>query len=183
MKTLTHKILNAEQRLLLIFSLPFLSIMTAGILQFSYGLIPFGLFGAILITIGGLLLGVVAVAVETRTKTKINRWLFLVSLLTFCSIVAFFIIARIQGAVTDKRAQQIIEAIESYHSDYTQYPKKIESITNGYFDKVPTTAYGIFRQDFKYVIIAPDEYQLYYYSYIGVEHRYDSTSKEWVVDD
>lgn len=121
-KPMTRRITRADKRLYLIFSVPFLLIMTTGLLQFSYGLVPFALFGAALIIIGGLILGLIAQVIERHKKTRINRWLLLISLLTFVSVVAFFMIARVQGAVTKQRAEQLIAALDRYYADHQRYP-------------------------------------------------------------
>ena len=157
--------------------------MTIGILEFSFGLLPVGLFAAILVIFSAAGLGIILNIIEWRTKTKISRWFFFTGTLTLISVVAFFIIGNIQGMITDYRAEQIIQGLEQYHADNRKYPVSLEVLTTEYLGSVPTTAYGVISRDFEYIYYSPNKYGLLYSSYIGVEHRYNSDVKEWQVDD
>ena len=152
-------------------------------MEFSYGLIPMGLIAAILIIFSAGGLGIVLKIIEMRTKAKVSRWFFFTGTLTFISVIAFLIIGNIQGILTDYRAEKIIQGLEQYHADNGKFPDSLEMLATEYLGSVPSTAYGVVRRDFEYVKKSMNKYGLLYYSYIGVEHRYDSEVKEWQVED
>ena len=152
-------------------------------MEFSYGLIPVGLFAAILLIFSAAGVGMVLKVIEKRTKTRIHRWFFFTGTLTFISIVAFIIIGHIQHLVTDYRAEKIVYGLEQYYADKGMFPDNLGILTSDYLERVPPTAYGVLRQDFEYTKSSPDKFELHYYSYLGVEHWYDSKIKEWRVDD
>ena len=168
---------------LLVFIALYVTIMTLVILELSFGLVPMGLFAAILVIFSAAGLGIFLNLIERRTKTKISRWFFLTGTLNLISVVAFFIIGNIQGMITNYRAEQIIQGLEKYHEDNGKYPDSLEVLTSEYLSSVPSTAYGVISRDFEYIYYSPDKYGLLYFSYIGVEHRYNSEVKEWQVDD
>ena len=74
--SLAQKATYSTGNLLLIFSGLYVTIMTMGIMESSYGLIPMGLIAAILIIISAVGLGVVLSAIKKRTKTNLYRWFF-----------------------------------------------------------------------------------------------------------
>lgn len=157
--------------------------MTMGIMEASYGLVPAGIIGAFLLMTSAIGLGVVSKLIEKRTKTNIYRWLLLVGFLTFISIIAFIIVGNVQYFITDYRAEKIIHTLEQYQTDKGEYPANLETLKEGYMERIPSTAYGVLRQDFKYTRNSTDKFGIHYYSYIGVEYWYDSETKEWRVDD
>ena len=180
---LTQKLLHLNGNSLLILFGLYVTIMTMGIMEFSYGLIPMGLVAALLIIISAAGLGIVLNVIEKRTKTKISRWFFFTGTLTFISVVAFLVIGNIQGILTDYRAEKIIQGLEQYHAGNGKYPDSLEMLTTEYLSSVPSTAYGVISREFDYIYYSPNKYGLLYYSYIGVEHKYNSEVKEWQVED
>ncbi|WP_181308994.1 hypothetical protein [Rufibacter sp. XAAS-G3-1] len=159
----------------------YITLATLGIMQFSFGLLPIGVFGAFLLVFAAIISGIVSGAIGEKTKT--SKWFYFISFLTFVSIVCFFIIANFQNIITDNRANKIITALEQYREDKGQYPQNLETLTNEQIKSIPPTAYGVLRQNSHYNFISSDKFKLYFYSYIGVEHTYDSTTKEWRADD
>ncbi len=161
----------------------YMAAMSLWLLHTSYGLIPFGMAGAFLILISAVVVGVILDLFHATKKTFESRWFYLVGLLTFLSIVCFFVFSKIQSHVTDYRAEEIISELEEYKADKGYYPPDLEALTSHNVYKVPPTAFGVLQQDFQYSLHKPAEYQLNYYSYFGVEHTYHSETGEWSVDD
>jgi len=181
--TLSQKLLYADKKLWPIYAIVFLPIMILGILEFSYSLAPLGLAWAFKILFGSLVLGVLARVIESRTKTKINRWLFLTSSLSLLAIIAFFLIRSQQSDINKERADKIILALKNYRAEHGEYPEELQQLTNGYLEEVPPTAFGILRQDFGYIREYPKDYELSYYGYVGIRCWYTPRARDWYCDD
>lgn len=172
-----------SKKKLLTFCGLYVAAMSIGLMQTSYGLIPFGIAGAFLVLISAVVVGVVVDLFYAKKKTFEGWWFYFVSLLTFLSITCFFVFSNIQSHVTDNRAEEIIKELEEFKAAKGHYPPNLEALTNHNLYKVPPTAYGVLRQDFQYNSQEPTAYQIYYHAYFGVEHSYNSETGEWSVND
>ena len=176
-------IINWVEQRLLIFCGLYVTTVTIGLMHTSYGLIPFGLAAAFLLLTCAVGIGMIVQMLERKAKTKVSRWFHLVGLLTFFSIICFFLAAIIQGFITDHRAERIILWLEEYRKEKGFYPPDLEDLTKQHLGRIPPTAYGLLRQDFQYNGYFSGKFQINYFSYFGVEHTYSSITKEWEVDD
>ena len=157
--------------------------MTMGLMHTSYGLIPFGIAGAFFLITSAIGVGIVLDLVNRRKKTEASRWLYSTAFLTFLSTICFILLANVQNYITGYRAERIIQGLEAFKAEKGYYPPSLEALTSQNLWKVSPTAYGVLRQDFQYSGYKTGEYQIYYYSYFGVEHTYNSETKEWSVED
>jgi hypothetical protein len=81
-----------------------------------------------------------------------------------------------------KPAGVVIEALERFHKDHTQYPKQLSDLVPQYCTSIPNPEYG--RKEWKY--LPSDNYYtlealLEEDNYIG--YYYFSDSKEWTYDE
>ena len=144
--------------------------MTLRLMHTSYGLIPFGVAAAFLVIASSARIGVVVDLCERRKKVRASRWFYFTGLLTFVSIICFFLLANIQNFITDYRAERIIQGLNDYRSEKGYYPPNLNPLTRQYLRSIPPTAYGVLRQDFQHSSYSSGGYQLFYHSYFGVEH-------------
>lgn len=172
-------------------------ILTGLSLEFSIGLIPYGLFfliGLILISAGVSRWLQLLYGNEDAFKiSKIVLWSSIISL-----ILMFFVI-RFHNSENRDNANLIIEKLDEYNSVYSTYPDDLQILKPDFIEKIPKAKIGIRLTDFTYNYKnIPDykfryfrtintngefHYWIGYWGYIGVENYYNSKTKVWHVDD
>ena len=172
-------------------------ILTGVSLEFSIGLIPFGFFFLIGLTL--LSAGVsrwLHLSYDNEKAFRISKTILWSSV---ASLILMFLVIRFHNSQNRDNANLIIEKLNEYKSRYGTYPNDLQKLTPDFIEKIPKAKIGIRSTDFIYDYTQLPDYKFRYFrtintdgefhfwigywGYFGVENYYNSKSKEWHVDD
>jgi hypothetical protein len=148
-------------------------------LRLNYGLMPVGLFIAVLSALLSLLLYLIfRFILKEKKKSNYLIAIFIASVIAF---ISDSLISRTQLSITQSRGNGLIDSIEKYKISFGVYPDSLEQLVgNGLMKEIPSTA---FFGRFDYQIDKSGGYVLMYPATLGVEATYRSKEKKWDYDD
>jgi len=157
--------------------------MTLAIMELSFGLFPIGILGAIVIFILSLILLIIVGLIDWRKKTTFYKPFLIFSILMLISLLSFLGIAKFQNEISDKRANEIILALNDFYELKGKYPSRLKDLTNEQLKSIPSTGLGLGFREFDYKPDTGSNYWLKYDSYFGVTNWYNSETNSWHSDD
>lgn len=126
-----------------------------------------------------LILTIIGIVQMLRKKKHIV--LFIAITLIPIILLSFFINTKVrsyENNLTEERAQEIIDALDDYHTEYFSYPETIDALVPKYLNSVPSTCISQGNKGYEYYRTFDGAYILQYYSW-NTPMVYDKTDNNW----